>query len=308
MWERLKEALRKKPDPLGDIWKSRCQDQKRIEAQITVSSERHEGFRRIQQEGLQLIKEIVDIQGEEAIASLLENAALKNLSIVTQLKVLFHTRSESPLLIANALNSIPEEERKDWKYPRSPQNEPYRNVLEGILEQKEEEDYKKIKEKVEELGPIKSYKWEGILILCLQKGSEFMLGVLDIIPPEQIAPDKLDLRLALEKKLQRDPEQSVEREIVFSGVVQGIGFRGHCQGCSQEWGTTTGWARNERNGTVTLVLQGEPSRLDLIIEELEKPESRQAQLINENPLEKAEEILEEFKIRFAKGAVSVAGL
>jgi acylphosphatase len=310
MLGRVKEALQRKPDPLKDLWATRCRNQRRIDARVTYGSRnwRDEKFNELYQNGIQHIKGILEAHGEEITTSLVENEALENLNIVTQLEVLSLAKSEGPTLIVNALNSIPEEERKDWKDPLYRQNKFYEDFLAEVLSQRDGEDFERVMKIVKGGDPLIGHRWEWILDLCRQRGSKFMTEALKIIPPYQISSEKIDQRLKLEERLLENEETPVERRVTFKGYVQGVGFRGRCQDSAEEWGITTGWARNEVDGTVTLVLQGEPSRLSLIKEELEKPKSRQAVLVSEKPLEEAEEILGRFEIRVAEGAEYVGGL
>lgn len=46
----------------------------------------------------------------------------------------------------------------------------------------------------------------------------------------------------------------------FVGHVQGRGFRWACWNCAHKAGVT-GWVRNERDGTVTAEVQGEPTQI-----------------------------------------------
>jgi len=302
MLGRLKEALKKESDPLSDIWQARCQDQKKIDARVTffTGKERNERFQEVQKKGQLLLQGIAEIHGEETTQSLLNS--LEGLSLGTQLSLLRLSQTESPISIINSLNLISDEERKDWEFPMARQDKLYRHLLEGVLEQKDGEDFERVREKVEQAGAIFDSAREDILNLCLQRGSKFISDALDYIPPNQIVPEKIDRRLDLEKRLQESPEQPIERKFVFSGYVQDVGFRGHSLECAEEWGVTTGWVRNETDGTVTLVLQGEPSRLDLIIQELEKPETRQVELQEEKNLDETER-LKEFDIKIAEGWV-----
>lgn len=48
--------------------------------------------------------------------------------------------------------------------------------------------------------------------------------------------------------------------LVFAGEVQGVGFRWTSQRSATDTGCT-GWVRNERNGTVTLELQGTDNQI-----------------------------------------------
>mgnify|MGYP006276564201 FL=1 len=57
------------------------------------------------------------------------------------------------------------------------------------------------------------------------------------------------------------------RRMVFSGRVQGVGFRATTQAIAERHGVT-GWVRNDPVGTVTAELQGSASQLDAVIGEL----------------------------------------
>lgn len=53
-------------------------------------------------------------------------------------------------------------------------------------------------------------------------------------------------------------------EAVVSGRVQGVGFRAYVLGWARKLGLT-GWVRNEPDGTVCLVAEGEPTALDRLV-------------------------------------------
>ena len=50
-------------------------------------------------------------------------------------------------------------------------------------------------------------------------------------------------------------------EAIVSGRVQGVGFRRYVRGWARKLGLV-GWVRNERDGTVRLVAEGDPDVLD----------------------------------------------
>lgn len=54
------------------------------------------------------------------------------------------------------------------------------------------------------------------------------------------------------------------RHIVFSGYVQGVGFRYRAYHAAQSLGLT-GWVRNEWDGTVEMEVQGEPASINKMI-------------------------------------------
>lgn len=55
--------------------------------------------------------------------------------------------------------------------------------------------------------------------------------------------------------------------MVFSGRVQGVGFRATTRKVAVSHGLT-GWVRNEADGTVLAELQGGPERVDLAMAEI----------------------------------------
>ena len=57
----------------------------------------------------------------------------------------------------------------------------------------------------------------------------------------------------------------VRRRIVFSGMVQGVGFRWRARHAANLYGCT-GWCRNEWDGSVTMEIQGEETQIDQVIE------------------------------------------
>ena len=56
----------------------------------------------------------------------------------------------------------------------------------------------------------------------------------------------------------------VRKHIVFYGHVQGVGFRYRARHAAELYGCT-GWVRNEWDGSVTMEIQGEESRIDQVI-------------------------------------------
>ncbi|MGN0204544.1 MAG: acylphosphatase [Coprococcus sp.] len=60
-------------------------------------------------------------------------------------------------------------------------------------------------------------------------------------------------------------EQNMTRKhIVFSGYVQGVGFRYRAYHAAQLLGLT-GWVRNEWDGTVEMEVQGAPASINKMI-------------------------------------------
>ena len=59
-----------------------------------------------------------------------------------------------------------------------------------------------------------------------------------------------------------------QREVLFSGRVQGVGFRYTTQGIARRY-PVTGFVQNLPDGRVRLVVEGTPADLDSLIDELE---------------------------------------
>ena len=63
--------------------------------------------------------------------------------------------------------------------------------------------------------------------------------------------------------------ETIRRRLVFTGDVQGVGFRWRARHAAQAVGAT-GWVRNERDGSVTMELQGSEEQLERVLETLER--------------------------------------
>ena len=61
--------------------------------------------------------------------------------------------------------------------------------------------------------------------------------------------------------------EKIRKQYVFTGRVQGVGFRYSAQYLAQGLGIT-GWVRNEWDGTVVMEAQGTQELLDLMIQKL----------------------------------------
>ncbi len=57
------------------------------------------------------------------------------------------------------------------------------------------------------------------------------------------------------------------KHLIFHGRVQSVGFRYFAHSIAIKY-NLTGYARNEYDGTVTVEVQGAPSRIDAFIEEV----------------------------------------
>ena len=56
----------------------------------------------------------------------------------------------------------------------------------------------------------------------------------------------------------------IRRRIVFTGAVQGMGFRYRARHAAELCGCT-GWVRNEYDGSVLMEIQGEEEQIDRVI-------------------------------------------
>lgn len=56
----------------------------------------------------------------------------------------------------------------------------------------------------------------------------------------------------------------IRKRIVFSGWVQGVGFRYRARHAAELLGAT-GWVRNEYDGSVTMEIQGTEEQIDGVI-------------------------------------------
>ncbi len=59
------------------------------------------------------------------------------------------------------------------------------------------------------------------------------------------------------------------RSVIFTGRVQGVGFRYTTRGVAEAF-AVTGWVRNEPDKTVRLEVQGEPAEVAAMIEALQQ--------------------------------------
>lgn len=57
----------------------------------------------------------------------------------------------------------------------------------------------------------------------------------------------------------------IRRRVVVSGTVQGVFFRDTCRRTAEAQGVA-GWVRNAPDGTVEAVFEGEPERVDRLVE------------------------------------------
>ncbi len=56
----------------------------------------------------------------------------------------------------------------------------------------------------------------------------------------------------------------IRKHFIFSGYVQGVGFRYHSSYMARDLGLT-GWVKNEYDGSVVMEVQGEEALIDRLI-------------------------------------------
>lgn len=62
-------------------------------------------------------------------------------------------------------------------------------------------------------------------------------------------------------------EEPTRRHLIFSGLVQGVGFRWRARQAANAAGCT-GWVRNDYGGTVSMELQGTRAQIGQVLEML----------------------------------------
>ena len=60
-------------------------------------------------------------------------------------------------------------------------------------------------------------------------------------------------------------KQQTRKHIVFTGYVQGVGFRWRARHAANNYGCT-GWVRNDWDGSVTMEIQGTEEQIDLVLQ------------------------------------------
>jgi len=64
-------------------------------------------------------------------------------------------------------------------------------------------------------------------------------------------------------------DEIIRKRLIFSGIVQGVGFRWRAMRAAGAVGAT-GWVRNDWGGTVTMELQGTQKQIDSVIAAIER--------------------------------------
>ncbi len=59
-------------------------------------------------------------------------------------------------------------------------------------------------------------------------------------------------------------QRTIRKHLVFTGQVQGVGFRWRARQAAQLY-DCTGWCRNEWDGSVTMEIQGSADAIDRVV-------------------------------------------
>ena len=61
----------------------------------------------------------------------------------------------------------------------------------------------------------------------------------------------------------------IRKHLIFTGTVQGVGFRWRARHAAEACGAT-GWVRNGRDGSVCLELQGSEAQIEAVLAAIER--------------------------------------
>ena len=75
----------------------------------------------------------------------------------------------------------------------------------------------------------------------------------------------------------------IRKHIVFTGQVQGVGFRWRARQATQLYGCT-GWCRNDWDGSVTMEIQGTEDAIDQVLRSIESGRYVRIQNLDVTPL------------------------
>lgn len=210
--------------------------------------------------------------GRESALKLL--GLVDGLNLEIQARLLSLGREDAPILIkaieASRRQPTAWESIKKHIWPKtsppskSSQKELYRGVVREMLTVKfPDQETPRLMEKLPSVSDLWYDEFFGTAGVALQKGPDFLLEVFNFIPPEEFMPDKFDKRLEFEKRAREKGQRPVKRKYKFTGTVHGVGFRDFCRQktSSDLWGKMLS-AKNEEDGSVTVVVRGLPTALD----------------------------------------------
>ena len=76
---------------------------------------------------------------------------------------------------------------------------------------------------------------------------------------------------------------TIRKHIIFSGHVQGVGFRYRAKKAADLY-RCTGWVRNDWNGTVTMEIQGTEAQISQVLKSIEAGKYIWIERMDETPL------------------------
>lgn len=242
-------------------WRERCGKHRQAHRESWGTAFYSDWMKRGEEEITELLQQL----GEETVSRILD--CIEGLSLTTQLYLLRFGQTEDTSYLVTALETVyPPEERgiRKYEYDHYLQRDHLYQIEELILRSKfPDQDVDGFISSL----PSPSESGMEALALAREKGPGFMLAAFEFIPPEQVSRRNFEKRLEVEKSAREKGEQKVERIIRVTGGIQDVGFREFCRKRAFFWGITGGFARNEFDGSVTILLQGYPSILEAYSEE-----------------------------------------
>lgn len=230
--------------------------------------------------GQTLIQKVWEKHGELTLGQILVGIQIFNLE--TQICLLEIGATDDASYLLESLGSfVISDDEQEWRRVNPNrdilmQAESYHKIVIDMLRQKfPNQDLAEFEAKLP--PPIrKGYiYWEptSVMTIALKRGPQEMLSIFEFIPPKELSLSNFDKRLEIERRVRETDCQPVEREFSYWGEVQGVNFRSFCDSMAGIWGVT-GFARNEYNGSVTVVLQGYPEILDAYREYFQEESKR----------------------------------
>lgn len=221
--------------------------------------------------GQTLVQKIWEKHGESTLGQILERIEIFNLETQICLLGISTTDDVGYLLeflgpLGSFVISSEEQEMRRLNPNRDiiMQNDSYNRIVIGMLRKKfPNQDLAEFEAELPPSPGKGNIYWEpiNVMTIALERGPQEMLSIFEFIPPEELFLGNFEKRLEIERRVRETGCQPAEREFCYRGEVQGVGFRDFCGGIAKIWGVT-GFARNEDDGSVTLVLQGYPEILD----------------------------------------------
>lgn len=224
----------------------------------------YDGFyERCRETGRAIIQEIWQRHSGETLAQIL--AGIQNLNLKTQIELLKITATDDVNYLIAALNSLAlpdEQEDKRQNKDNWLQEVSYRRLVNHMLRQKfPDQDPTSFEAKLPVLNGLIHWEPTSVMTIALARGPQRMVDIFEFISPEELSSSNFEKRLELEKKARGSGSRPVEKTIICKGQIQDVGFRSFCSSIARVWGVT-GFARNESDGSVTVVLQEYPEILD----------------------------------------------